>query len=143
MRSGQDSYAGALHWYQQAEALWPEHFAPKFYIGELYFEREQYERAAPYFQQSLALRPGHLASMYQLAWCRHFLQDNRGAVELMEQAIELHTEEPWSWAVDLGDWQLLLRRHEEALAAYRLALSWQPGDESILARIERAVELSP
>jgi len=143
LHRGQGDQAGALHWYQQAKTLWPEHFAPKFYIGEVYFEREQYERAAPYFQQALVLNPSHLLSMHRIAWCRHYLRDDQSAVEVLAHAVELHTGKPWSWAVDLGDWQVQLGRYEEALAAYRLALSWRPENESILTRIQKTVELSP
>jgi tetratricopeptide (TPR) repeat protein len=133
----------ALHWYRQAEELWPEHVAPKYYLGVIHFDQQQYDQARGYFQQVLDLEPGHLWSIYYLAWCSHESGDRHAAVETLARAIALHDEQPWRWAVLLGDWHLELAEREEALAAYRQALSWHPGDEDIQARIESALQSRP
>jgi predicted negative regulator of RcsB-dependent stress response len=38
--------------------------------------------------------------------------------------------------VELGDWRLALGDREGALADYHQALEWNPGDGSILKRLE-------
>jgi predicted TPR repeat methyltransferase len=51
----------------------------------------------------------------------------------------LYPGQPWDWAVQLGDWLAEAGDREGALAAYRQALEWKPGDEGIEAKI-RALE---
>jgi hypothetical protein len=47
----------------------------------------------------------------------------------------LYPGQPWDWAVQLGDWLAESGDREGALAAYRQALEWKPGDEGIAAKI--------
>jgi len=143
LRRRQADYAGALHWYKQAEVLRPEHVSPQFYIGVIHYEQKQYEQAETYFQQALALDPSHSWSIYYLAWCFHETGQKVRAVETLSRAIQQQSGEPWRWAVLLGDWQLELGHREEALEAYRQALLWRPGDESIQARIESGLQSRP
>jgi len=51
----------------------------------------------------------------------------------------LYPGQPWDWAVQLGDWLAESGDREGALAAYRQALEWKPGDGGIAAKI-RALE---
>jgi predicted TPR repeat methyltransferase len=51
----------------------------------------------------------------------------------------LYPGQPWDWAVQLGDWLAEAGDREGALAAYRQALEWKPGDEGMAAKI-RALE---
>ncbi len=141
-RRRQTDYSGALHWYTQAEVLWPEHASPKFYLGLVHFEQQRYEQAEMYFRQALTLNPQHSWSLYHLAWCLHETAHKDDAVKALSRAIELDAGEPWRWALLLGEWHLALGHREEALAAYRQALAWHPGDESIEARIDEALKLS-
>jgi protein O-GlcNAc transferase len=141
-RRWQTDYAGALHWYTQAEVLWPEHASPKFYLGLIHFEQKRYEQAEMYFRQALALDPQHSWSMYHLAWCLHETEQKVDAAESLSRAIELDAGEPWRWAMLLGEWQMALGHREEALTAYRQALSWHPGDETIQALIDEALKFN-
>ena len=61
------------------------------------------------------------------------------AVPWLRTAIGLYKGQPWNWAVQLGDWLAESGDKEGALAAYRQALEWKPGDEGIEAKI-RALE---
>jgi Flp pilus assembly protein TadD len=61
------------------------------------------------------------------------------AVLWLRTAIALYKGQPWDWAVQLGDWLAEAGDREGALAAYRQALAWKPGDEGIAAKI-RALE---
>ncbi len=142
LRRWQADHTGASQWYTQAEMLWPEHFAPKFYLGLIRFEQEDYTQAETYLRHALALNPEHSWSMYHLAWCLHETERKEDAVKALSRAIELDAEEPWRWAMLLGDWQMELGHGEEALTSYRQALSWHPGDESIEARIEEALQVT-
>jgi Flp pilus assembly protein TadD len=58
------------------------------------------------------------------------------AVSWLRTAIGLYPGQPWNWAVQLGDWLAEAGDQEGALAAYRQALDWKPGDEGIAAKIK-------
>jgi Flp pilus assembly protein TadD len=57
------------------------------------------------------------------------------AVSWLRTAIGLYPGQPWDWAVQLGDWLAESGDREGALAAYRQALEWKPGDEGIAAKV--------
>jgi tetratricopeptide (TPR) repeat protein len=61
------------------------------------------------------------------------------AVLWLRTAIGLYRGQPWDWVVQLEDWLAEAGDREGALAAYRQALEWKPGDEGIEAKI-RALE---
>jgi len=139
----QADYARALHWYRQAEILWPENIYPTYYIGISYYEQEDYDRAKTYFQRALVSVPRHLGSTYYLAWSLYQLGEKQSAVEMLSRAIDLHPRQPWDWAVWLGDWYLELGDPQKALSAYQQALEWNPRDENIQARIETVLKSVP
>jgi len=58
------------------------------------------------------------------------------AIGRMRQAIALYLGKPWQWAVQLGDWLAEAGDKAGALAAYRQALEWKPGDEGIAAKVK-------
>jgi len=136
-RQGDD--AGALLWYRQAEARWPQLVRPKHTIGLSLYEQGDYEQAKAYFRRALAIEPCHVASMYYLAWCFFRSEDMEQAVVTLANAIELHGAKPWRWAVTLGDWQRERGAWEEAVTAYQQALSWRPGETTIQRRLESAM----
>ena len=65
--------------------------------------------------------------------------------DIAERAITLYAEgwiaqhrgQPWRWAMQLGDWRLALGDRTAALAAYRQALEWSPGEAAVRERVER------
>jgi tetratricopeptide (TPR) repeat protein len=136
LRRRADDLEAALHWFGQAEQLWPQNAAPKHYLGTVYLEQGQLDQARAYLQQALQLEPDNEWSTNLLAWCYHESGDGQAAVDTLARAIALSDEQPWTWAVRLGEWHVELGNGEEALAAYQQALSWQPGDERILERID-------
>jgi hypothetical protein len=50
--------------------------------------------------------------------------------------MEYHSNQPWYWAVELGDWRLAMGDRKGALEAYQLAWGWMPGEALIEDRIE-------
>jgi len=84
-------------------------------------------------ERALEPNPWHAWSLY---W-----QGARGeAIGRMRQAIALYRGKPWQWAVQLGDWLAEAGDKEGALAAYRQALEWKPGDEGIAAKVKALEE---
>ena len=112
-------------------------------LARIYFQRKQYAEAEGHFRSALELDPRDAADTYYLAWCLHRTGRGHDAVETLAGAIELRGREPWEWALLLGDWELELGNREAAMTAYQRALSWRPGDGSILERIERIQADSP
>jgi tetratricopeptide (TPR) repeat protein len=138
LRSEQGDDTGALFWYRRGESLSPQGVSAKYYVGALYYRQGSYEQAKEYFQQALALNPRHSWSTYYLAWCFYQMEEKQAAVAALSRAIELHAGQPWQWAILLGDWRSELRDWKGALAAYRQALQWHPGDETVQQRIRGA-----
>jgi tetratricopeptide (TPR) repeat protein len=139
LRRQQGDDAGALVWYKQAEARWPQDVNPKYYIGLSLYEQGDHEQAKAYFCRALAVEPWHEASMYYLAWCFYRSADMEQAVATLANAIEVHGSEPWHWAVTLGDWQLERGAWEEAVTAYQQALAWRPSEATIQQRLRSAM----
>jgi len=67
-------------------------------------------------------------------------ENQERAVSWLRTAIGLYPGQPWDWAVQLGDWLAESGDKEGALAAYRQALEWKPGDEGIEAKIKALEE---
>ena len=135
MRRVQKDYDGMLEWYLRAEAIAPNRYEPQYWLGYAHYLREEYAEAQERLERALELNPQHAWSAYYLAWSL-YRQGARGeAIGRMRQAIALYRGKPWQWAVQLGDWLAEVGDKEGALAAYRQALEWKPGDEGIEAKI--------
>ncbi len=139
MRRVQQDYAGALAWYRQAEALAPDRYEPKYWLGYTHYLREEYRTAEGFLRVALERNPKHAWSAYYLAQSLYRQERRDEAITWLREAIGLYQGKPWNWAVQLGDWLAEAGDKEGALAAYRQALEWKPGDEGITAKI-RALE---
>ncbi len=139
VRRVQQDYDGALAWYREAEALAPNRYEPKYWLGLAHYLWEEYPAAEASFRAALELNPQHPWSAYYLAQSLYRQGRRDEAVGWLREAIGLYPGKPWNWAVQLGDWLAEGEDRENALAAYRQALEWKPGDEGIEARV-RALE---
>jgi len=112
-------------------------------LARIYFGRRQYAEAETVFREALSLDSGNAADTYYLAWCLYRTGRGRDATVALSSAIELRGRQPWEWALLLGDWERELGNRAAARQAYLRALSWQPGEDSILERIARLQADSP
>ncbi len=135
LRARQD-YTGALEWYRRAETLAPERVDPKYHIGYTYYLQQDYGTAEGYFRQALAINSQHPWSAYWLAKSLYQQGEREEAIGWLRLAIEWHGKQPWVWAVELGDWLAGAGDKEGALAAYRQALQWRPGEEGVQKKIQ-------
>jgi len=136
MRRVQKDYNGMLEWYRKAEAVAPNRYEPQYWLGYAHYIREEYVEAQKRLERALELNPQHAWSAYYLAWS-FYKQGRRGeAVSWLQQAIVLYRGQPWQWAIQLGDWLAEAGDKDGALATYRQALEWKPGDEGIAAKIK-------
>ncbi|MCS7287467.1 MAG: tetratricopeptide repeat protein, partial [Anaerolineae bacterium] len=129
----------ALAWYRKAEKVAPDRYEPKYFIGLAYFLKEEYPTAEASFRTALAMAPQHVWSAYFLAHTLYHQGKREEATEWLREAIRLYPGQPWDWAVQLGDWLAEAGDKEGALAAYRQALEWRPGDEGIQAKIRALI----
>ena len=95
-------------------------------LGVAYLHRKQYEQAIAEEERALALAPnaifGHVGLGLVLACVGRLAE----AVELAQRAIRLDPHWAGRYAWDLGHAHYLLRRHEEAIAAFQHTLTWNP-----------------
>jgi tetratricopeptide (TPR) repeat protein len=139
VRRIQGDYCGALAWYQKAEALAPDQFEPKFWVGLAQYLRGEDRAAEEALRAALEMNPQYVWSAYYLAQSLYRQGRREEAISWLRTAIGLYKGQPWDWAVQLGGWLAEAGDREGALAAYRQALEWKPGDEGIAAKI-RALE---
>ncbi len=95
-------------------------------LGLTYLYREQHEEAVAEEERALTLAPnaafGHIGLGFVLA-CVGRLEET---IELAERAIRLDPHFAGRYAWDLGHAYYLLERHEEAIAAFKHSLTWNP-----------------
>lgn len=138
VRLNQHDMLGSLEWYLKAEALSPQDVNTKYYLGYLYYTQNDFARAQEYFQAALVLADqAHAPSLYYMAQIAYKEQDVHGAERYLARAVEVSTNMPLDWAVQLGDWFLKDGNIQKAQEYYRLALSWDPNSEVVLKRLDQ------
>lgn len=141
LRRAQGDAEGALAWYQRAVTVSQGSADALYWEGVGHYLLQQYEQAEERFNQVLAANEEHVWAHYYLAQTLYQQGRTVEATEHLGQAVRLHPGRLWRWAVQLGDWRLEVGDREGALAAYRQALEWQPGEASVEERIERLGEI--
>jgi tetratricopeptide (TPR) repeat protein len=136
MRRVRKDYDGMLEWYRKAETVAPNRYEPQYWLGYAHYIREEYAEAQKHLERALELNPQHPWSAYYLAWSLYKQGRREEAVSWLRTAIGLYPGQPWQWAVQLGDWLAEAGDKDVALAAYRQAPAWKPGDEGIAAKIK-------
>jgi tetratricopeptide (TPR) repeat protein len=123
--------------YRRALAARPDHYLAYLDLGQVYFQQGEDLQALRWFAAALEIRPDHPSSNVRMAQVLHRMGEEGQAVVFLARAVELHGGEPWTWAMQLGDWRLELGDRRGALAAYRRALGWRPGEAALVERVER------
>lgn len=139
-------YEAALNWYQRASEADPKSAVPAHGQGILYWELKDYARAQEIFLKARAQNPKNPFTWQYLSLCAHELGNLPEAIERLEQAIVLCSEEltcskePRQWVLMLGDWYLEAGRCEDAVGVYEQALAWQPSEQTLIERLATARE---
>jgi superkiller protein 3 len=128
-------------WEELAESLPetdPEHWWALGRAAEL---REDWEEAARAYGHGAELAPKPYDYWMRQGANYERLKEWGRAEGAYRKVVEARPDipyrgQPWQWAVQLGDWLAEAGDKEGALAAYRQALEWKPGDEGIEAKIE-------
>lgn len=127
--------------YRQAVVARPELAEPYLKLGHLRARQGDYEGALAWYTEAQAVDPRHAGSNYYLAQTLYHLGGTEQAEIYLEQAVKQDAaKKHWEWVAQLGDWRLALGDREGALAAYRQAQTWKPGEAEIQERIEKALE---
>jgi tetratricopeptide (TPR) repeat protein len=125
--------------YRQALADRPDHPIAYRYLGWLFFQQNQLLEAQDWVDRALEVDPDDAVSHSYLARILHRKGRAETAEEMLAHAVSLDDQQHWTWLVMLGDWRLELGKEDAALAAYRQALEWQPGQKIIQERIDQVV----
>jgi len=123
-------------------AVWacPDCLAPYLALGHLWRREGQHEGALAWYAEAARIAPESASPRYYRAQVLYAQGEPSQAVAFLEQALSLSGGKPWRWAVQLGDWRLEGGDREGALAAYRRALGWQPGEAGIEERIRQVTD---
>jgi choline-sulfatase len=79
----------ALREWESALANEPSYTPAAEAIGELWLERQQYEKAAPYFARILALAPNDYSAHFNLGLVKEHLGDRTGALDQLRAACKI------------------------------------------------------
>jgi tetratricopeptide (TPR) repeat protein len=121
--------------YHRAVEACPDCPAPYLGLGHLWQRQGQLEGALGWYTEAARRDPENASAPYHQAQALYEGGDAAAAVQALERALALHRDQPWQWAVQLGDWRRELGDGDGALDAYRQALEWQPGEQAIEERI--------
>lgn len=138
--------------YTQAARLDPTFSAPRFHLGRMHFEKENYREAAAWLEMVPSADPRYIESNFLLGLCRYELSEFAGSRKAFERvATALPTAEVWN---NLGAADARLNR-PEALDYFQKAVAadakdpdyhfnagyalWKRGDFEAAAERFRAV----
>ncbi len=130
----QGDWRSALFAQRQLLQIEGENPANWLELAGLYLRNARPERALTSAEHVIDLAPGNAEAWFYKGAALHGLKRRHEAIEAMQKAIALKPQHPewvWGW---LGDIYAELNILPEALAAYRAALRFTPGDASLRMR---------
>ena len=95
----------SIRWYQRAQAIAPNDFAPPLYEAVIMIAQEHYSQALTSLDRSLKLRPGNPSALYQRAQALKALGRSSEAAATMRRAVSLSPNPPQEWAEELRHWE--------------------------------------
>lgn len=113
------------HW-ERAVQLFPGDERALTLLGIHYFGQQNYRRAADYFTQAVTVNPSFPQAYNQLGYAQRFLGDMGAAERAFVRYTELIPDDP-NPHDSYAELLLKLGRFDEAVVAYRKALSVDPG----------------
>lgn len=135
-----EQYGDALVSYTLAEKSEPSSSAPLTHQGVTYIEMKDYTHAREVLNRAFAIDPESPFPLYYLGVANYETGNTPGAIDYLKKAIETRGGEPWTWEQLLGDWYQAFGSCSDAYNAYSKALTWKPGEHSLLDRLD-AVKL--
>ncbi len=138
-RAGQLPQAGQI--YQQALGLDPQHVDATHLLGCLLLQVGQGAKALVLLQQAVSLAPDNIAILNNLGQCQLRLGDANAALQTF-QTIETLAPSGDSLHI-IGVAFDALKRHDEAIAAYRQALQRIPNHRGALTNLLNRLRLLP
>lgn len=84
----------ALSDFQRAEDLTPDSPEPLVEMGNLYFKRQDYERAVEYYDKALEVDASHAIACCRRGICHHYLKNHQQAFQDLQRAYGLDPDIP-------------------------------------------------
>jgi tetratricopeptide (TPR) repeat protein len=86
--------------------MFPDDFAPWYYLGETYYAMGNYSESEKYFLKAFNLNATHAWTNYYLSLLMHADGELQKAIFFMDSAIKFHPGQPYSWIILLSSWQM-------------------------------------
>lgn len=122
-------YQDALESLDRALQIDPDDYHSWSEKGNIFFDLREYQQAIKSYQKALRANPRHAPSIRTLATCYLATGNIRDGMELIDEALELNSEDAWAWynkALCLGD---QLGQPREALYCLEQCLNIDPDNE--------------
>ncbi|HEV2416218.1 MAG TPA: tetratricopeptide repeat protein [Terriglobia bacterium] len=116
----------------------PDAAYPRYLRAKIYTKRGEVKRAAADLEQAVTLEPNFAEAWSDLGEARKTLLDNAGALAAFEKAVQFAPEDPVS-QTRLGSELLDQKEAQQALPHLEEAARLNPGDQSTLYNLERAL----
>jgi tetratricopeptide (TPR) repeat protein len=121
----------AIPAYQEAIKTFPNYFLANHFLGALYFERKDYEHAAPVLMKAAQVNDKSSVTLYYLGYSLHKLNYNKAAIVALKAAAILTPASPAIFFV-LGSAERMERDYAEAEKALLQAKKLQKTENSEL-----------
>lgn len=126
----QGDFDAAAQAYRQVLDANPDHFDALHYLGVLYYQRSQPDRALPLLEKAVSLNPGDAGCQSNLGLVLLALGDTAKAIESFRAALEAQPEFTDAYN-NLGNALMRSGQMGEAIFAYRTALSLNDEQPSV------------
>jgi len=131
----------AIKYFEQALAIFPDHWQSLFFLGKLYQRMQDYNKSLSYFERALELEQTNHNIPQEASLVAMHLNQIDKAIEYSEESLRRKPDD----FVLLGNYSmnlLIACRDSEALECINKAIAISPGDEinrKIKAKIERVI----
>jgi adenylate cyclase len=122
-KSRKDSIKKALEYALKANALDENHVAGSDLLSYIYRQKKEYDKAIAEAEKLIEHRPNDASVYTALARILYPLGRGEEAVTLVKKALRLDPIPPWYYYYYLGNAYLVIKRYEEAIAAYKEVLN--------------------
>lgn len=115
----------------------PERFQYRIYLGDLYLDSGEFDKAFLQYEKARELKPEKSLPLIKLAQYYEKVGQIELAQDILKDAVKV--EEHWWNYLQLGDFYLRQAQIEDALASYQLSLQLNPHNTDLAIKLGRVL----
>ncbi len=136
MKYSLEQYEAARHDFEEAIALNPNAFSPRFYLGKIeQFSSKNYAAAIDCYNKALDLQPRSTSTLSRRGYCFYKLKKYEAAKSDYEYVLTIDPNDSRDWYCLGKTEEHGFRNYSAAIECYTKALNIKPDSDAFLARI--------